>query len=159
MFRYRYLIVLLSALIISSCDSILDGRKGDQYGENRNLWQEQKIDSYRFEYTKLCYCAGLFNPATIVVKADTIHAILEPETGEPLRDAQTDELVLAKYPESFRTISELFDIIKDAREKADKLKVEYNQQLGYPTLIDIDYIKEAVDDEVTYKIDNFEAKE
>lgn len=91
-----------------------------------------------------------------MVKADTIHAVLDPETGEPLRDPQTDELVLQKYPESFLTIDELFGVIENTREKADELDVEYNQQLGYPEFIAIDYMKEAIDDEVSYKVDNFE---
>ena len=123
---------------------------------NQNLWQKQNIENYSFEFSKLCYCGGLFNPSTIVVKADTIHAVLDPETGEPLRDPQTDELVLQKYPESFLTIDELFGVIENTREKADELDVEYNQQLGYPEFIAIDYMKEAIDDEVSYKVDNFE---
>jgi hypothetical protein len=147
----------LAVLFLSSCDSITDGRKGDDFRENRNLWQQKGIENYTFEYSKLCYCGGLFNPATIVVKADTIHAVLDPDTGEPLRDPQTDELVLQKYPESFLTIDELFGVIENARKKADKLNVEYDQNSGYPTYTEIDYIKEAIDDEVTYKVNNFEA--
>lgn len=155
--RTRTLFILLSVLfLISSCDSIVDGRKGDDFRANQNLWQKQNIENYSFEFSKLCYCGGLFNPSTIVVKADTIHAVLDPETGEPLRDPQTDELVLQKYPESFLTIDELFGVIENTREKADELDVEYNQQLGYPEFIAIDYMKEAIDDEVSYKVDNFE---
>lgn len=155
--RIRTLFILLSALfLISSCNSIVDRGKGDDFRANQNLWKQQKIENYRFEFSKFCYCAGLFNPATIVVRADTVHAVLDPETGEPLRDPQTNELVFSKYPESFQTIDEFFKVIESAREKADKLNVEYNQKLGYPETIEIDYIKEAIDDEVTYKIDNLE---
>ena len=157
MSRSKSTFILLSALfIISSCDSIVDGRKGDDFKANQNLWQEQNIEYYSFEFSKLCFCGGLFNPARIIVKADTIHSVLDPETGEPLRDSQTQELVLEKYPESFQTIAELFEVIESAREKADELNVEYNQQFGYPEFIEIDYIKEAIDDEVTYRVDNFE---
>ena len=113
------------------------------------------MESYSFEYSKLCFCGGLFNPAIIVVEADTIHAVLDPETREPLRDPQTQELVLQKYPESFLTIEELFEVIENALEKADELSVEYNQDSGHPESIEIDYVKDAVDDEVTYQIENF----
>lgn len=155
MHQYGYLFILLSFLFLSSCDSIVDERKENDFSANQNLWQQQETGSYNFEFSKLCYCGRLFNPATIVVEADTVHAVLDPETGEPLRDPQTQELVLTKYPESFLTIAELFEVIENAREKADKLNVEYHRNLGYPVLIEIDYIKEAIDDEVTYKIDNF----
>lgn len=157
MLRYGTLLFLISIFIFSSCNSIVDNEKENDFKTSRNLWQEQKIESYSFEFSKLCYCGGLFNPATIIVEADTIHAVLDPETAEPLRDPQTQELVLTKYPESFLTIDELFEVIENAREKADKLNVEYDQNLGYPIHIEIDYIKEAVDDEVTYKVNNFEA--
>jgi hypothetical protein len=90
-----------------------------------------------------------------VVKAGTIHAVLDSETGEPLRDPHTDEMVLLKYPESFLTIDELFKLIENARENADKLDVEYDRKLGYPTVVEIDYIKEAIDDEVTYRVHDF----
>lgn len=157
MLRYGYFIVFLSTLsLLSACNSIVDGRKGDDFRANQNLWKEQGIENYTFEFTKLCYCGGLYNPSTIVVKADTIHSVLDPETGEPLRDPQTDELVFPNFSESFLSIDELFDVIENAQEKADKLNVEYNQQLGYPEYIEIDYIKEAIDDEVTYRIDNFQ---
>lgn len=156
--RTSILSILLSVFfLISSCDSITDGRKKDDFRENRTLWQEQGIENYSFEFSKLCYCGGLFNPATIVVKADTIHSVLDPETGEPLRDPQTGELVLLNYQNSFHTIDDLFDVIENAREKADELDIEYNQEFGYPEYISIDYIKEAIDDEVSYRVENFQS--
>lgn len=160
MSRTRILFIFLSALIlISSCDSISDGRKGDNFRTNLNLWKEQNVENYSFEFTKFCYCGGLFTPSIIVVKADTIHAVLDPETGEPLRDPQTYELIFPMYSESFQTIDELFDIIENAQNNADELVVEYNQRSGYPEHIDIDYIKEAIDDEMTYRVDNFEPEQ
>ena len=158
MLQYRYIFIILSAFFLYSCDSIVDGRKGDDFVASRNLWQQEGQENYSFEFSKLCYCGGLFNPATIVVKADTISTVLDPETGEPLRDPQTNELVFPKYSDSFLTIDELFEVIEDARKNADKLSVEYDGNLGYPVLIEIDYIKEAIDDEVTYKVENFQRK-
>lgn len=158
MIRAKTLFILLSAIfLIFSCDSITDSRKGDNFRENQNLWQQQGIEDYSFEFSKLCYCGGLFNPAKIVVKADTIHAVLDPETGKPLRDPQTGELVLLNYPNSFNTIDELFDVIENARKKADELDVEYDQEFGYPEYISIDYIKEAIDDEISYRVQNFQS--
>lgn len=158
MFRRELLLFLLSISFLSSCDSIADDRKENDFKANRNLWQQQDIESYTFDFSKICFCGGLFNPATIVVEADTVHAVLDPESGKPLRDPQTQELVLTKYPESFLTIDELFEVIENANEKADKLKVEYNRKSGYPVHIEIDYIKEAIDDEVTYMINEFETE-
>lgn len=153
--KYGFLLILLSALSLFSCNSIVDGRKGDNFGENQILWQKQNIENYSFEFRKLCYCGGLYNPSTVVVRADTIHAVLNTETEEPLRDPQTQELVFPTYSESFLTIDELFEVIKNAQGKADKLHAEYDRSLGYPTLVDIDYNKDMFDDEVTYQIDNF----
>lgn len=158
MLQYRYIFILLCVLFLSSCGSLLDDKKDNDFAKNKALWQKQGIENYSFTYSKYCFCPGLQKPATIVVKADTIHAVIDPETNEPIRDPQTQELMRVKFPNSFQTINELFEVIGNAREKADKLNVEYNQKVGYPKSVEIDYIEEAVDDEVSYVLDDFRAQ-
>jgi len=36
------------------------------------------------------------------------------------------------------------------------VEIEYDKTYGFPTLISIDYIKDAIDDEVTYMYSDFE---
>ena len=61
------------------------------------------------------------------------------------------------YNGAYKTIDELFDVIKDARTRsAYKLEVEYDDSKGFPVSIDIDYIKDAVDDEIFYSISEYQ---
>ena len=52
----------------------------------------------------------------------------------------------------FSTIEELFDLIAQAIREADFWEASYNPDLGYPTLIVVDYDEKAVDDEFRYTI-------
>jgi hypothetical protein len=61
------------------------------------------------------------------------------DTGEPFGPS---EAVL------FPTIDDLFDIAEDAIRHADRFMIEYNDDLGYPVVLDIDYIENAIDDEL-----------
>ena len=52
------------------------------------------------------------------------------------------------------TMDELFDLIRDAQAGgADDIEVAYSVD-GYPTLINIDYIKQAIDDELSLRIED-----
>jgi hypothetical protein len=51
------------------------------------------------------------------------------------------------------TMDELFDLIDRADQEADHLVVEYDEA-GWPSRIDIDWWTEAVDDEISYRVDS-----
>ena len=53
------------------------------------------------------------------------------------------------------TIDELFDFVEQAiDEDADELIVAYDQEFFFPTLISIDWIKMAIDDEISHTASN-----
>ena len=54
--------------------------------------------------------------------------------------------------EYFETIDDMFDMIVDAEKNADRLEVEYSVH-GYPSSIDIDWIQDAVDDEMLLTVE------
>jgi hypothetical protein len=67
----------------------------------------------------------------------------------------TDETVPASEHRYFETINDLFNIIDAAKaQDAYKLEYEFDKTLGYPTRIEIDYLGNAVDDEISYQIDS-----
>ncbi|HMB89921.1 MAG TPA: DUF6174 domain-containing protein, partial [Rhodothermales bacterium] len=49
------------------------------------------------------------------------------------------------------TIDGLFEVLQRALKEADDVEVDYDAQYGFPTRIAIDYYKNAVDDEVSYR--------
>jgi hypothetical protein len=67
-------------------------------------------------------------------------------------DTQTGNELQRSEREWFRTIDQLFDAIRDASAKPGMLReVNYNSQYGYPTLVSLDPLPNAVDDEVAFR--------
>ncbi len=153
--------LLLSTLILITLTSCsVFNTDDDGFNEALKRWEQNKPDNYEFLYQKGCFCPGGLSPAIIQVKADTIYAVLNPETREPFKVywSQSDSLenVLDVYPSFYNTIDDLFSVIDEARKgKADKLSTSYDDNLGYPLEIEIDYDKRAIDDEVGYTISGY----
>jgi hypothetical protein len=66
--------------------------------------------------------------------------VVEADTGRPATPRADVPL----------TVDALFAVVDDALDTADKVEVRYDPALGYPAQIDIDRIRQAVDDEVSY---------
>ena len=79
------LLILLSILFFSSCDLLGESGKQDDLKGNQQLWQQYNIKNYEFEIDRSCFCEQLY-PARVVVQNDTVSAVFDPETGEPLRN-------------------------------------------------------------------------
>jgi hypothetical protein len=147
-------ILLLFVIPLISCS--LFTNENDGYEAALAKWEESKFVDYEYRYGLGCFCPQL-TPAVLVINADTVYQVLDPierdsvmvQTGE-----NTYQYAGEAYKGFFKTIDELFDVIKNARG-ADKLKVEYDEENGFPTRIDIDYDRNTSDDEVIYTVSNF----
>lgn len=129
----------LSSLLLG-CSSLFDP-DSNELEDNLAVWNASGIEDYRFRYARLCFCIG-DSPVIIEVGADTIVSVTEADTGDPV-DPQ--------YMDIYLTIDGVFEVIRDAIERdAFSLSVAYHETLGYPTQVAIDYIENAVDDEITY---------
>lgn len=139
-----------------SCSSFTN--ENDGYENALETWKAEKSTDYEFKFRKGCFCPTA-EPAIIEVRADTVFQVLSIDTREILYvqiDEQTQVPAMEFFPDYYITISELFDVIKNARnQKADRIMAEFNQEIGYPLSISIDYLKNAVDDEVGYTISNY----
>lgn len=147
---------LLCVIPLLSCS--LFTNENDDYERALENWQSEKSSNYEFQFSKGCFCPAL-GKVLIEVRADTVYQVLVPGTREIVYvqiDEQTQIPALEYMPDYFHTISELFDVIKDARnQNAAKITTDFDPNLGYPLSIDIDYIKNAVDDEVSYLISDY----
>ncbi|MBV7338134.1 hypothetical protein KFU94_59900 [Chloroflexi bacterium TSY] len=115
------------------------------FAGQRSLWQTQNITSYTYTLHIRCFCVP---PAQgiVIVQDNQIVSVLDPETHDPFdRNA---------WKVRFKTINELFELLDEMVSSADQIDVDFHQTLGYPTNIDIDYMKEMVDDEISYNVNN-----
>lgn len=136
-------LLLLGALVVSGCELL--GLNRNDTTDARARWTTNGPSDYDFTLNRGCFC--LFSGAyRIAVRADTLHAVT------PLWEGQ--DVPTPRDFAVFQTLDDLFGVIDNARD-ADRLKTTYDPEWGFPTEIDIDYRKDAVDDEVTYQVTDF----
>jgi hypothetical protein len=109
------------------------------------LWNSAGVQDYTVVVQHLCFC-GYVRPVRITVRSGAVVSSVDAETGQPVPSYAT-----------VRDIAALFTLIREAIDDgADRLEVTYDAQLGYPTFINIDYIKNAVDDELQVRTSEFQ---
>ena len=132
--------VVAAVVALSACDNPMG--PDDDLEEARQKWSRQGFDSYRFTVSQLCFCGpdvrGTFR---VVIQRGQVASVTDAQTGEPR----------TPHPAVPLTVEALFQKIEDAiDEDADEIDVRYDPALGYPQEIAIDFIENAIDDEVTY---------
>ena len=110
----------------------------------------QRPPSYRYVVRKSCFCP--------VETAQPVRAEVRDGAAANTANAETGAPVAAASFADVGTLDQLFVIVQRAIDQgADRVEVRYDAALGYPTLISIDHISNAVDDEVGYSVEQFEA--
>jgi len=101
----------------------------------KNLWDSYSIEEYTFDYIQDCMvCYSLNYPWTTEVFYDV--ATAQDSYGSPV-----DTISLSPIPH-------LFDVIQDALDtQAFNIQVTYDETLGFPTSIEIDYDARIADEE------------
>lgn len=143
----RGVVTGLAFLVGAGCGSITGNDEEDsalRRAEQR--WSRAGVQDYQVVVQNLCFC-GYTRPVRITVRFGAVVSRVDAETGEPV----------PTYGENVRDIAGLFDLIRDAiAQDAHELDVTYDATYGFPTLITIDYIRNAVDDELTVRTSEFQ---
>lgn len=146
--------------LLAACS--VGGTAGDEsvrLEANRARWERTGLESYQYDLEKWCFCLPGLHPARIIVRDDTVAAVLDPATGEPLPAPQSDGTALEKHPDEYPRIEELFEVVERAIQKEyASLNVQYNERRGYPERIEMEISEDAVDDRLRYLVKSFAAK-
>lgn len=149
----RYLSVLLLFCVVSACDS--QGPDHEDFShitEAFERWEAYELDNYTIDQQILCFCGGPHRFRLLVV-ADTLNDVVLDQ--DDLEGWEISEEEIKRYViDRAYTVEEAFQLITDAFERADDIDVEYDPRYGFPTRINIDWIKEAADDEITILMSN-----
>ncbi len=133
--------------MLTAC-SDLHGPEQSELNANLAVWQSANIEDYQFRFQRLCFCAFI-DPVIIEVRHGDIASVILADSGTVVDTTQMGG--------HFLTVGGLFEVIQDAiDQEAHSLTVEYHAQLGYPTSIDIDYLLNAVDEEVSFRASEVE---
>jgi Family of unknown function (DUF6174) len=107
---------------------------------NRARWDAANVLDYQYRMQRGCFCPpDLTEPGIVKVRDGAIESVESPD-GLSLLD-----------PADYLTIDGLFDVIQDAIDaSADAIQATYDETLGVPLSISIDYLLPAADDEISY---------
>jgi hypothetical protein len=119
--------------------------KGVELEERRGRWASHEPAAYRFTIAQICFCPTEYTqPRTVTVEAGAAVSIEPPiDSLQPPIDIPT-------------TVDDLFQTVEDAMADADAVEVVYDNEFDFPASIVIDRIRDAIDDETTYQITDFE---
>ena len=131
----------LALILLSGCD-LITGTTPE-----RSLWDALGIKNYDFVYEVSCFCGfNRPNPVKLSVRDGAVSAAsaVNPYTG-PMP-------ALSTYP----TIDSLFAIMERAQKSNPSgVSVKFDPTYHYPTRMDLDPIKNAIDDEATHTVSGF----
>ena len=155
----KKLLLVVLAIVLSACAGAANaGEPKSEVEQAREKWQSANISHYRFNVHISCFCVFVENMPLVVEVKDGEVVSMEFATGNEI-----DPQLLPLF-ERYVTIDRLFDGLEsgfdfegDDQGPADKVTVEYDATYGFPTKIDIDFVEEAIDDELYLSISDFEA--
>lgn len=114
-----------------------------EIGQNRDRWERQGIQTYRYAVERICFC-GLAGPVRVTVEDGEPTERVFVVSGDPVPEEQGEW-----YP----TVDGLFTILFDAvRRDAFSIEVTYDPETGVPLDIFIDYAQNIADEELGFRV-------
>jgi hypothetical protein len=117
----------------------------DDLAANRQRWQAQNVENYRFTYTRQCFCPPQARgPFEVTVRDGKVESVIYQGEGEPM------ERPLAEY----QTVEDLFAVLADAYDRgAASVRASYDAETGQPSEFFIDYDEQQADEEVGFTVE------
>jgi len=145
----KKIILLLLAFILAACSF---GARSE-FDANRKTWQNSGVTHYRFSLHIGCFCPFRDQmPITIEVQNGEVISMTAPD-GTPITVADPGYETFSRYATMDRIFSTLEAGLKG---DADEVTVTYDPAHGFPSEIYFDYIKAAMDDELSLSVSEFE---
>lgn len=135
----HFIILLISISgLLTSCTT--SGQTGEiEIAQKR--WEAANIETYSADIERICFCPPP-SKYTIVVDSDSLTKVINSETGEEIAEDY-----------GYSTVDELFQwLLEAASRNPQKLELEFDDKLGYPTLIDYNQSDGIADEEMLIRI-------
>ncbi len=137
--------IALFAVLLSACSP----SRNAAFARNQEKWRAANVSHYRFNLTVSCFCPfSRKMPLTIEVQDGSVMSVKYNDGSS----VGTDISTFAAY----LTIDDLFNYTESAMLEADEIHIKYDAAYGFPSDVSIDYIKNAMDDEMSLQVRNFE---
>lgn len=107
----------------------------------RNLWNARGPEDYTMLLHRSCFCGN------------TGDFVVEVENGVTVAARRADTGEVVEMLENMPSVDALFDLLEaELARPADRVLAEFDEDLGFPTSIDVDPDFQVADDEVSYRI-------
>ena len=143
----------LGSLLLLSCVAFTGISCGDVFGigeeddleEAQRRWARQGPPSYTYVFARSCFCGSeTTRPVRVTVVNRVVVARQYVDNGNPVPDQWTSY---------FPAMEGVFQIVYDAIHRdADEVSATYDGRLGYPLVVEIDYVRNAIDDELNLSV-------
>ncbi len=138
--------LLISIIALSACSMF-----GDSELRNaRSRWQAANISHYRYNLRVACFCPFTNKMPMAIEVQDGRVVSIRFNDGTPV--SSEDQKMFDRYI----TIDKLFDFTSESQKDADQIEVVYDATYGFPSSVQIDFIKQAVDDELALFVGDFQ---
>ncbi len=127
----------LSGIIMDPFERVPLQEEMDALAQARARWAAAGVRNYDFTFRTVCFCDD--RPRQVSVRDGVVTQVLDQE-GQPLG---LDGIV---------PIASLFDLVDDVLVNAFSVDVQYEPETGFPRFIEVDFVENAVDDEVNYQV-------
>jgi hypothetical protein len=120
----------------------------DALASSRDRWRAARLTDYEYGYQKYCECHPESPPETVVtVRGSEVVAVRHrPQNSAVETPAEERNL------EFYWTVDGLFVLLESAYGRGAPVRAQYDEALGYPTHIYIDYDRNFIGDELDLRI-------
>jgi hypothetical protein len=144
-------IAFLLPLFLAACDIVgtedVFEVERDRLDRNAELWASTQPAHYSFFLERLCFCG---TEVTARVRIVVLNGAVISRTyadGRP---------VPSQWHELFPPMEGVFQILREALDReAFEFEVQYDPDRGYPRTVAIDYVENAVDEELGLRLTGF----
>jgi Family of unknown function (DUF6174) len=143
-FRHPSLVAI--GLTLASCGVLDPDRRIDGLDAARARWALLEISDYEIVIERVCFCPEV-DPVRVRVVDNQVVGRTYLTSGAP---------VPADRGQFYPDVAGLFDLLEDANRRGASINASFDQQYGFPTSAAIDYIKNAIDDEVSIRVADFD---
>ncbi len=137
---------MLFIVVLSACTPF----SNSELTHNREKWLLTDIHHYRFQVIVSCFCSFVHQmPLEVEVQdGQVVSMTYKDGTAVPAQERSA----FAKV----ETIDALFDYSSRVMQQADRVDIQYDPIYSYPASVSIDFMKNAMDDEMDLRVQSFE---
>ncbi len=114
----------------------------------RARWAQAQVGAYEYGYNKFCECHGDTPPETLVTVVDgRVVGVRHQPVG-----SDREVVAVERNLQYYWTIEDLFALVESALASEATVRVRFDERLGYPTSVYIDYSQSTIGDEIDVRL-------